>query len=375
MQCCQDGVTFWRMGERMTNGLLALRQTRGWSQTKLAAAAGITRQSYAAIESGGAIPSTEVALRLALALGRPVEQIFRLAEQEPELVEARNVGVSGAGRARLARVAGELMAYPVEADHRRARLADGQVELVTGNRVWIRLLPERPPEPSLVAFGCDPAFGLVVERLQAERGLDIVWQHRSSRAALEALARGEAHVAGVHLRDPRTGSYNRPWVEKLVPFDCTVVTFAVWEQVLLVAPGNPLGVGGVADLARAELRFLNREPGSGSRTLLDEQIRAAGVEPERIPGYLDTRARGHLGVAEAIATGLADAGVGIRAAGLMYGLDAVPLALESYDLVIPNHFLDLPEVQALVDVLRRPALRAQVEALGGYDASGMGVPS
>ena len=161
----------------------------------------------------------------------------------------------------------------------------------------------------------------------------------------------------------------------VVPFPCTIVPFAVWEQVLLVAPGNYLKVGGVVDLARNELRFLNREPGSGSRTLLDERIHEAGVDPERISGYLETHARGHLSVAEAIAAGLADAGVGIRAAGLMFGLDAVPLALENYDLVIPNHFLELRAVQALIDILRRPALRNQVEALGGYDTTGMGTPT
>jgi putative molybdopterin biosynthesis protein len=211
-----------------------------------------------------------------------------------------------------------------------------------------------------------------VDTLQRDQGVTVLASQRGSRASLGGLARGEAHVAGVHLLDPLTGAFNGPWVAKLVPFPCTIVRFATWEQGLLVAPGNPLGIDGVQDLVRSGVRFLNREVGSGSRSLLDQRVLAAGIRAESIPGYLDTRATGHMAVAEAVASGVADVGVGIRAAGLACGLGMIPLATERYDLVIPDHFLDLPAIQALLNGLSRPGIQAQVDALGGYDVSGMG---
>jgi len=210
--------------------------------------------------------------------------------------------------------------------------------------------------------------------MRRERRIEVLWHHQTSRRALEALAVGQAHVAGVHLIDPRTGEYNGPWLQRLVPFACTRIGFAVWAQDLLVPPDNPKGIRGVADLARPDVRFLNREPGPGTRTLLDDRLREEGVPPEAIPGYAGTAAPSHFAVAEAVASGAADAGVGIRAAGLACGIAGIPLGEEQYDLVIPGHFLDLPAVQALIDLLASRSLATQVESLGGYDVSPMGKP-
>jgi putative molybdopterin biosynthesis protein len=159
-----------------------------------------------------------------------------------------------------------------------------------------------------------------------------------------------------------------------LPFPCTVVGFAVWEQGIMLAPGNPLGVGAVEDLARPELRLLNREEGSGSRAVLDRALARAGVEESAIPGYRGTAAAGHWAVAQGVAAGSADAGVGIRAAARAFGLAWVPLEEERYDLVIPDALLGDPAVEALLDLLRFPALQAQVESLGGYDIAPMGLP-
>ena len=241
-------------------------------------------------------------------------------------------------------------------------------------RVRVELLDDAPAaERTLVMLGCDPAAGLVATAL-AQRGVDLVWTQEASQAALAGLARGQAHVAGCHLYDAGTGRYNTPWVARLVPFPCTVVGFAVWEQGLIVAPGNPLQLRAVADLARPGVRLVNRERGAGARLVLDTALEQAGIPPSAVAGY-ERLAAGHLAVAETVRGGLADAGVGVRAAALAYGLDFVPLGEERYDLVIPDHFLDLPAVGALLDVLRRPALQQQVELLGGYDVAPMGTPS
>ncbi|MDR0788220.1 MAG: substrate-binding domain-containing protein [Gemmatimonadota bacterium] len=214
-------------------------------------------------------------------------------------------------------------------------------------------------------------MGLVTDVLRRERGMEIVWVQAGSHAALQSLAAGEVQIAGAHLRDPVTGDFNETAVRESVPFPCTRVSFAWWEQGLLVAPGNPLAVRDISSLSRPEVRLLNREPGSGSRALLDERLAEAGIPGDAVPGY-ETRARGHMAVAQAIAAGLADVGVGIRAAAQTYGLDLVQLDTERYDLVIPNHFLDLPSVGAFLDALRLSGVRAQVDALGGYDTTVMG---
>ena len=238
----------------------------------------------------------------------------------------------------------------------------------------VLLFTERPPICDLVALGCDPSFQFVARALRQRSGLEASWVRCGSHAALAGLAKGHAHVAGIHLVDPETGEYNESWIRQHVHFPCTRIRFVRWEQCLILRAGNPHGVKDVGDLSRGGLRFVNRELGSGSRALIDMRLEAEGLSGDEIPGYRETVVSGHMAVAEAVAGGLADAGVGIRAAALAFGLDTLPLAEEMYDLVIPDHFLEHPAVQALLMVLRTPSLQAQVEALGGYDAEGMGLP-
>jgi molybdate-binding protein/DNA-binding XRE family transcriptional regulator len=356
----------------LINTLREQRTARGLTREGLARRVGVSRQSYSAIEDGKAAPSTTIALHLARALGTSVEALFQLAD-EAETLEVELVGppVALPARVRLASVGGRLLARAGTATRGFGR-ADGVARRGSGGAVSVRLLGGSVPQP-LVALGCDPALALLADTLHAERGVELLWSEAGSRAALEGLARGEAHVAGVHLFDEATGSYNAPWVERLVPFPCTRIGFAVWEQGVMVPRGNPRGVRGVEDLAR--VRFVDREPGSGTRALVDAHLRRAGIAPGAVFGDHGAVARGHLAVGEAVASGLADAGVGVRAAANAFGLDLVPLAEERYDLVIPDHFLDLPAMQILLGHLRAPSLRAQVEALGGYDVAPMGVPA
>jgi molybdate-binding protein/DNA-binding XRE family transcriptional regulator len=355
-----------------------LRVRAGWSQTTLGERVGLTRQSLAAIESGGAVPSTEVALRLARAFGVTVESLFQLEDQPSPscVVEAAEARVPPSGRVRIATVAGQRRAYGVTlADAAGSPAADGVVaERLSDGRLRVRPLSEGPPPPDLVVAGCDPAFGLVRALLQREHGIEVLWLRMGSEAALDALARGVAHVAGVHLEDAASGTYNAPWIERMVPFPATRIAFATWQQAVLLERGNPLGVAGLDDLARPDLRFLNREPGSGSRALMERALAEHGIDASAIPGFLETRADGHETVARTIASGAAQAGVAIRAVGHALDLAMLPLAEEPYDLVVPDHFLELPAIEALLAALRRPALREQVEALTGYDAAHMGKP-
>jgi len=192
-----------------------------------------------------------------------------------------------------------------------------------------------------------------------------------SVAALQELAAGNAHVAGCHLLDRETREYNLPAIARYLPFSTTVITFAVWDQGLVVAPGNPKQIRGVEDLARPGVLTVNREMGSGSRTLLDDALAGSGIDTELVAGY-NREAQSHLSVAEAVSIGLADTGIAVRAAAIAFGLDFVSLGQERYDLVIPNHFVEEDAVGELLLALRRPGLQRQIEALGGYDVACMG---
>jgi molybdate-binding protein/DNA-binding XRE family transcriptional regulator len=353
------------------------RARRALSQERMAELAGVTRQSYAAIESGASVPSTTVALRLARALGRPVEDLFRLADEGPETVVAEAAVDAGVDPTpvRIAEIAGRLVGIPTRAARTESfGPCDGLGRMISPKAMRVVLVADRPPRCELVAIGCDPSFGLVANALRRDAGVETVTMSGGSRAALAALARGHAHLAGIHLLDRETGEYNESWVRRLVPFPCTRIRFARWQQALVLGPGNPHRITGLDDLTRPGVRFLNREPGSGTRVLLDAHLESRGVPTGDIDGYHDRAASGHLAVAQAVASGLADAGVGIRAAGLAFGLDSIPVAEEQYDLVVPNHYLDLPAIRALLDLLRARALGRQVEALGGYDVAGMGHP-
>ena len=206
------------------------------------------------------------------------------------------------------------------------------------------------------------------------RGVALVAGEEGSRQALLSLARGEAYVAGCHLLDDATGTYNTSWVRQLVPFPCTLVTFASWQQGLIIAFGNPKQIQGVPDLANPGIRLVNRQAGSGSRALLDRALSGAGVPAEMVDGY-GREESGHLAVAAAVASGSADVGIGVKAAAVAMGVDFLPLEEERYDLVIPDHFLDERPVQVLLDLLRSSPLRRRVESLGGYDVSRMGIPA
>lgn len=375
-----------RKKNELQNNLKQLRVTVGLTQGELARQAGISRQAYSSLESGSANPSTEVALRLAQALGGRVESLFYLPGQTVEILEAELVGDTASERlpggavqrARLFRVGQRMLARPLAGPdnaHHAMIAAEGLIVSREGvGRVLVRPFDqEELGSPALSLLGCDPAVGVLEAGLRSN-GVTLVAGEDSSRQALLGLARGEAHVVGCHLLDETTGTYNRSWVKRLVPFPCTLVTFASWQQGLIFAYGNPKQIQGIADLANPGVRLVNRQVGSGSRALLDRALVTEGIPIEQLHGY-GKEEWGHLAVAAAVVSGNADVGIGVKAAAVAMGLDFLSLEEERYDLVIPDHFLNDEPVQVLLDLLRRPSLHRRVESLGGYDVSNMGVPA
>ncbi len=239
-----------------------------------------------------------------------------------------------------------------------------------GEEVAVELLrPIAEIEGTIVASGShDLTLGVLDDLLRgACPGSRLVTNSVGSLAGLLALGRGEAHVAASHLLDVASGTYNLPDVERLLEgVPVMVVNLVVREQGLLVAAGNPLGIGGVRDLTRAGLRYVNRQSGAGTRVLLDFMLERDGIDPEAIAGHERCELT-HMAVAIAVRSGLADAGMGVRSAAAALGLGFVPLEREDYDLVLRADFARSAAGRALLGVVRSAGFAAAVSCLPGYD--------
>jgi molybdate-binding protein/DNA-binding transcriptional regulator YhcF (GntR family) len=189
-----------------------------------------------------------------------------------------------------------------------------------------------------------------------------------SQGGVLALQKGEAEIAGAHLLDERTGSYNLPVVQQLFPGErIALVTLARRRIGFIVKPGNSKKIQGVQDLLRPEIHFINRQAGSGTRVLLDTLLREEGLPAAAISGYEDEKST-HSEVAAAVAEGRADTGIGLEAAAKAYNLDFVFITLERYDLLIREVDIERMPVQQLLTFLKTPDFRQLLERLGGYDS-------
>jgi molybdopterin molybdochelatase len=194
-----------------------------------------------------------------------------------------------------------------------------------------------------------------------------------SLEGLKAAVRGEADVAGVHLVDEETGEYNEPFVRKYGEGRVKLVVGYMREQGIILPRGNPMGVRDFEDLVKLKLRVVNRNRGAGTRFLFDRLLREyaakVGVKFEdltkSIQGYYH-EARTHTAVAAAVAQGRADAGVGIRAAAEMYGLDFIPLAWERYDFVVPVSKLSKDSVRVFINMLKSDEFKRRLGSIPGY---------
>jgi molybdate-binding protein len=276
-------------------------------------------------------------------------------------------------RVLLSQVNGDWVARPLgERSAEATQSADGLVIGASDQRVEVELLvAAAAARERLVVMGCAPALGVLASRLAVQpRRVPLAWVHGTSAQALDALERGDVHLAGIHLRDARSGRFNLPQVQRRFGArKMLLVTFASWEQGLVVAPGNPLRLRRVEDLLRPRVRVVQREPGSGASKLLEQLLARAGAPALRPPTLV---ARGHLEVAQAVAHGAADAGIAIESVALAWGLDFVPLSSERFDLVFPEALASDERLERLVDELGSSAFRRELESLGGYQAQESG---
>lgn len=227
---------------------------------------------------------------------------------------------------------------------------------------------------TVVAIGShDLALDLLSNALaRRSPGASLASANVGSLGGLLALQRGEAHLAGSHLLDESSGDYNVASIQRHLPdLGVVLVHLAGRVQGLILPRGNPRAISSLADLARNGVQFVNRQRGSGTRVLLDYQLRQLGIAPAAIAGY-EREQYTHLAVAADVASGAADVGLGILAAARALELEFVPLFNEQYQLVIPREHYASAVLAPMLEILRSAAFAAEVEALGGYDVRDMG---
>ena len=288
-------------------------------------------------------------------------------------------------RVRMGCVGGRLMASPLSRGSgvvSSFMKADGIVEVPqglegyeAGSEVNVRLLsPRSKLQNTLVVIGShDPLLDELGDMLHLENPeLYMSSSHVGSMGGIMAIRRGEAHAAGCHLLDTNDGTYNRSFIRKYFPKGgVRLISCVGRQQGLMVAKGNPLNIQKFADIAGKGVRYVNRQKGSGTRILTDYLCKQENLDTAAIYGY-DREELTHTSVAAQIGSGSADAGMGVYSAAKLYDLDFIPICVEEYDLMIPDHAWDTPMVRELLTILKSDAFREKILSLGGYTVDNPG---
>lgn len=260
--------------------------------------------------------------------------------------------------------------------------ADGVLEIPqsiegyeAGTSVKIKLLKDESDiKRTVVCIGShDPIIDILSDLLHIEsRKFYLSSAHVGSMGGIMALKTGETHLAPIHLLDMETGEYNISYLKKyLSNKDIALIKGVKRIQGLMVPKGNPLAIYRLEDISGNNIRFVNRQKGSGTRLFLDYNLSKLNINPKDITGF-EREEFTHLTVAAAIAAGDADCGLGVYSAAVMMGLDFIPLGNEEYDFAIPRAYLELDMIKQFISMLRNDKFKEELEKLGGYDYSDIG---
>lgn len=304
---------------------------------------------------------------------------------EPEAVEAQmarkiasHMGVDEFIYVNLARIRDKYVAYPL---NRGAGIttslvkADGVVVIPRGQEGCqagescpVELMrSKRIIDQTIVAIGShDLSIDFLADLLARNHSLRLISTNVGSMGGLMALMRGEVHFAGIHLLDPATGEYNLNYLERYMSGKSwLLVNLAIREQGLIVRKGNPLGIKDLADLTRKDVRYINRQKGSGTRILLDYLLGRERIASAAINGY-NREEYTHLAVAAAVKNNACDTGLGIYASARAMDLDFIPIAEETYDICLLPEVLGDERMEYLLEIIRGSALRTLLQNAGGY---------
>lgn len=296
---------------------------------------------------------------------------------------ASTIGVEEYIRVSVGNIQGKLVAAPISRGaglissltkaHGIVSVEQSSAGLSTGSPVTVKLLRNFQSEHTILAVGShDLALELLGVFLRRRlENVSLSCANVGSMGGIMAIRNNEAHMAGIHLLDDKTGLYNASYVEKFLhDRSCHLVHLAMRQQGLMVMPGNGKGIAGLGDLVRSDISFINRQRGSGTRMLLDYELDKCGISAKQIAGY-EKEVGTHMAVAASIAAGTADTGLGVQAAAVALGLDFIPVAQEQYDLLL-NFTADDERLHAILDILQTAEFRQEVESLGGYDLRNAG---
>ena len=219
----------------------------------------------------------------------------------------------------------------------------------------------------------DNTLDVLADQLKVEKSnLTLSSSHVGSMGGLMAVKKGVCHMAGSHLLDTEDGSYNIQYLKKYLPdIDVRLVNLVFRDQGFMVTKGNPKQINGIEDICRKDVRFINRQSGSGTRILLDYRLQQSGLDTGLIKGY-EIEEYTHMSVAVAVLSGTVDVGLGIYAAAKALDLDFVPMVTEQYDLVIPQIYMEIKQMQILLNIINSGVFKRRVEALGGYSTEKTG---
>ncbi len=229
------------------------------------------------------------------------------------------------------------------------------------------------PNPALTMFAShDLVLAELRELLRTRPGPKLDVRFVGSLDSVVALCKGRCELAGFHIPEGVLGREilrkYEPWLK---PRAQRLIHFVRRNQGLIVAAGNPLGIATLKDVAATGARFINRQRGSGTRLSLERMLQDHGIDRADIKGYY-TEEFTHLAVAAAIASGVADVGMGIEAAARRLKLDFIPLFVEDYYLLGKRETVERADVEAIATILRSPDFGALVQGIPGYDTSRTG---
>jgi putative molybdopterin biosynthesis protein len=248
-----------------------------------------------------------------------------------------------------------------------ALLPEETLECPKGTKVSIRVTRPLDLSRRLLFQGSDdPAVSLLAPIVKAA-GMEFVIRAVGSMGGLAALGRGEAHLAAAHLLDASDGTYNTSYIGRFAEGrNWRRLLIFRRMQGIITAPGNPKGIRDFSDLASGRAVFENRQPGAGTRVLLDYMLRQNGLTGDDVPGYGRISIT-HMEAANKVASGVADATLGIKAAADAMGLCFIPIAQEPYELVFSENFDAHPASPVLLDAIGSEAWRGAVKRMGGYE--------
>ena len=225
-----------------------------------------------------------------------------------------------------------------------------------------------PAVPSVIRVHASHGFAVskLRELLLQEQDLGIDLRYVSNQNSLVSLAKDECDLAGMHLPQGELRERSIAASKGLLsPSVHRVISFVTREMGLMVQPGNPFGIASMARLVNPSVRFVNRDPDSGTRLLFDQLLAQEGIDRSGIEGYEHVEFT-HAAVAAYVASGMADVSFGVEAAARQFHLDFIRLVTEDYFFVCRKQFLETEAMKRLLEIMRSEAFQSAISKLPGY---------